>query len=149
MHRVCSVEFPSGIGAVVHSVVGGQGSLVPGTKTMILIPKEHPMNDRPIAWTELFMSVLWVIRLGRVGEVLVLYTDNSASEHWMDKFKAKPLYVALIIILSSVCLERRIKLIIKRSDTDNIPADPLSRWIDGTKSAKRVGEEGGGVGNPQ
>ena len=104
------------------------------------------MNDRPIAWTELFMSVLWVIRLGRVGEVLVLYTDNTASEHWMAKFKAKPLYVALIIILSSVCLERRIKLIIKRSDTDNIPADPLSRWIDGTKSAKewerRAGEWG-------
>ena len=143
-----SVEFPSGIGAVVHSVVGGQGSLVPGTKTMILIPKDHPMNDRPIAWTELFMSVLWVIRLGRVGEVLVLYTDNSASEHWMDKFKAKPLYVALIIILSSVCLERRIKLIIKRSDTDNIPADPLSRWIDGTKSAEEWVRRAGKWGIP-
>ena len=82
-------QHPAGLGAVVHSCKSGV--LAPGTRFMQLIPTDHPMAEKPIAWLELFMSILWIRALCRKNWTCVIYTDNTNAQWWMSKFKAKPL----------------------------------------------------------
>ena len=127
-----SEEFPAGMGAVVHwaSNSVGKPTVVAGTKTMIVIPRNHPLASRPIACIELFCSVYWIIKTCRYGEIVILFTDNEPSRFWIQKWRAKPLYSALMMILANHAKKMNIKVIAKRLGTHDIPADPLSRWMD-------------------
>ena len=118
-------QHPAGLGAVVHKCRGG--AIAAGTRAMELLPRDHPIATKPIAWLELFTSVLWILQTCQRGWLCVIYTDNTNAEHWMRKYKAKPAYIGLMMRLANFCRVKKVTLIIKRSDTEHILADPLSR----------------------
>ena len=129
---VKSKWHPAGFGAVEHGT---------GTRTMFYLPKDHPLALRTIQFQELFMAVGWVINRAKPGETVVIYVDNTCAEWWLRGYKAKDLYIALIWILADFIRDNRIHLIVRRSDSSHIAADPLSRWFDYDKEDLKSAED--------
>ena len=112
---------PAGFGAVDHES---------GTRSMFYLPEDHPLALRTIQFQEMFCAVGWILRRGQRGETIIIYVDNSCAEWWLRTFKSGDIYIALVWILADFVHENRIHLIVKRSDSKAIAADPLSRWFD-------------------
>ena len=112
---------PAGFGAVEHKS---------GVRSMFYLPKDHPLARRTIQFQEMFCAVGWILRRARREETVIIYVDNSCAEWWLRSFKSGDIYIALVWILADFIHENRIHLIVKRSDSKEIAADPLSRWFD-------------------
>ena len=72
---------PAGLGLVEHET---------GRKSMIILPTEHPISKKPIAWLELFTAVLAIKIFARQGSVVVLYEDNMNAMIWISGHTDNP-----------------------------------------------------------
>ena len=114
-----------------------------GARLMVLVPDDHPLSDKNNSYLELFTAVLCIALWARKGDIVVLDEDNNAALCWLTKFKAKPIYIALVIFFSDLVRVRDLRVKILPVRTDVIAADPLSRtyediWLDDWKERARA-----------
>ena len=106
-----------------------------GARLMVLVPDEHPLSNKNNSYLELFTAVLCIDLWAKKGDIVVLDEDNNAALCWLTKFKALPIYIALVIYFSDLVRKRDLRVKILSVRTDVIAADPLSRtyesiWLD-------------------